>query len=309
MNHIRTKQLKIATIKLPDPDYGDIKLNVYPFKHNGSYIKLPKLFEAYEGTLNEIMSYVPISDPDSHFYVTIDSKFFTKTETLRREGIHIDGNFCGDLKFKKPTWGGITVENNKIVKSFETETPVDVPLGTYVSSDLGGTILVSNAVGCRAWFGEFIGEVGAQGDFSALEDQLTDDKEYTLEADEVWLVSSDTPHESLPVRAGTRRSFMRITLPHDYENDLIFNEKEQLPDKWYLITHKQISGNFKDIWDESTLFVNSNDFNSIARSMKHTHKRYHYIMIHRDNLESFPMYIQEAWRNRQTYHELNYEGI
>lgn len=223
MNHIRTKQLKIATIRLPDPDYGDIKLNVYPFKHDGSYIGLPKSFEIYEESLNEIMRHVPILDPDQDFYVTIDSKFFTQTETLRREGVHIDGNFCGDLKFEKPTWGGITVKDNKIVKSFETETPIDVPLGTYVSSDLGGTILVSNAVGCRAWFGNFVGEVGAEGDFSELKDQLTWDKRRTFGADEVWVISSDTPHESLPVRAGTRRSFMRITLPHNYENNAIFD--------------------------------------------------------------------------------------
>ena len=41
MKTLNTKQKLIDNISLPDPDYGDIKLNVFPIIHDGSYIKLP----------------------------------------------------------------------------------------------------------------------------------------------------------------------------------------------------------------------------------------------------------------------------
>lgn len=35
----------------------------------------------------------------TNHYVTIDSKYFTEDEFQRREGVHVDGNFCADAYF------------------------------------------------------------------------------------------------------------------------------------------------------------------------------------------------------------------
>lgn len=233
MKPLKTKQRQLSNIKLPNPEFGDIKLNVFPFKHDGkSWISLPAQFKQYEKALNDIMVDVPTQDENMEHYVTIDSKFFTTKDFLRREGIHIDGNFCADPDFKGSTWGGTTTTwggthctpEMEITTNWVSEHNIDIPIGTYVSDNLGGLIVVSNEVGCKAWEGEFNGRVGNEGDFSEMEDQLTEDNEIVFGKDEVWMMSSNTPHETLLIDQGKRRTFMRITLAHNYDNRELFNK-------------------------------------------------------------------------------------
>ena len=96
-------------MNLPDPRFGDLKLSVMPFENNGKRIKLPIGFELWEDTLNEIVKQIPQREGANRHYVTIDSRFFSKSDFLRREGIHADGNFCVDPNFKMATWGGTTI--------------------------------------------------------------------------------------------------------------------------------------------------------------------------------------------------------
>lgn len=232
MKTLNTKQQYLGDIKLPNPEFGDLKLNVFPFKHDGRTIKLPKQFKEYENSLNDIMENIPVQENASEHYVTIDSKFFTTKDFLRREGIHIDGNFCADPDFKGSTWGGTTTTTTwggtHITPTFEIKTnwvsehDIKIPIGTYVSDNLGGIIVVSNEVGCRGWNGKFNGRVGNEGDFSSMNSQLSSDNEFICGKDEVWLMSSNTPHETLLIEQGKRRTFMRITLAHNYDNSQLF---------------------------------------------------------------------------------------
>ena len=230
MEHLRTKQKFLSKVELPNPPAGDIKLNVYPFIHDGSKIQLPYQFKQYEDVLNQIMKSVPIQKDAQEHYVTIDSKFFTEEDFLRREGVHIDGNFCADPYFEGTTWGGTgttwggtkTTPDLKIHTKFVNEQGLIPPIGTYVSDVLGGIITVSNEVGCQMWGGDFNGKVGDEGDFSSMEDQLTDDRKVILDKDEVWIMSSNTPHETLKIEQGKKRTFLRITLNHKYRNEKLF---------------------------------------------------------------------------------------
>lgn len=234
MKTLNTKQEYLGNIKLPNPEFGDLKLNVFPIKHDGSQIELPKQFKEYEDSLNQIMSKVPVQKNALEHYITIDSKFFTTKDFLRREGVHIDGNFCADPNFRGSTWGGTTTTwggtymtpELEIKTNWVSEHNIDIPIGTYVSDNLGGLIVVSNEVGCRGWKGRFNGLVGNEGDFSDMENQLNTDNEFTCGKDEVWLMSSNTPHETLLIEQGNRRTFMRITLAHNYNNTRLFKLKE-----------------------------------------------------------------------------------
>lgn len=38
-------------------------------------------------------------------------------------------------------------------------------------------------------------------------------------------MSSDTPHESLEIQKGTRRTLIRVTLAHDYPNNALLISK------------------------------------------------------------------------------------
>jgi len=315
VNYHRTSVKNLGEVILPDPNTGDFKLSVMPFENNGSWVSLPEGFKQWEESFNEVLKYIPLQKGANTHYVTIDTKFFTTDEFLRREGVHIDGNFCVDPYFtsslteemsswggasyadknhhpkKKnyqepksswggaepmPSWGGATYdsENDEDIKSswggaepmpswggatsksrtpqfkivrgedgvariireskFEEQSdnshvkmdwvlPYDlvIPISEYVSSSKGGILTVSTEVGCQAWSGDFYGEVMSEGSFEKMEDQLTDDKKVIFEKNQLYFMSSNTPHETLLISKGKRRTFLRITLNHNYQNESI----------------------------------------------------------------------------------------
>jgi len=99
--------------------------------------------------------------------------------------------------------------------------PVEIPIGDYISDTKGGILCAATEEGCQAWQGEFKGDVGAEGDFSSMEEQLTEDKKTVLAADNLYFMTSNTPHETLPILKGHRRTLIRVTLHEEYPNELI----------------------------------------------------------------------------------------
>ena len=270
----RTRVDQICEMSIPDPDHGDMKLSVFPFENTGDWVNLPEGFKKWEGTLNEILKHVPLQEGANTHYVTIDSKFFTQDDYLRREGIHIDGNFCVDPEFSfqnlsekaswggasprprwggvnlkevddaeeeeetKASWGGVNLKESKrystnrkdyMVKEDNSHVEMDwvlpyditIPIGEYVSEKKGGILSVSSEVGCHAWGGEYRGEVLGEGAYDNMTDQLTDDDKVIFEKNNLYFMSSNTPHETLVIDKGTRRTFMRVTLNHEYLNEQI----------------------------------------------------------------------------------------
>ena len=103
----------------------------------------------------------------------------------------------------------------------------EIPFGDYISQNKGGIFAVSTEVGCQGWEGEFYGEVAAEGDYSEMIDQLTDDKKIVFKKDTLYFMTSNTPHETLLIDKGIRRTFMRVTLNHEYPNKLLNCMKNQ----------------------------------------------------------------------------------
>lgn len=228
---------KVGKLIIPDPEFGDFKLSVYPIQNNGEWVKLPMGYEFWENSLNELLKQIPQCEGANEHYVTIDSRFFTKPDFLRREGVHADGNFCVDPNFKGATWGGTQTswggakikdgeyvakqDNSHVTMDWVLPYKIVIPVGDYISSKKGGIFTISTEVGCQGWDGEFYGEVGSEGDFSTMKDQLTDDKKIVFEKDTLYFMTSNTPHETLIVDKGKRRTFMRITLNHEYPNEIL----------------------------------------------------------------------------------------
>jgi hypothetical protein len=149
-----------------------------------------------------------------------------------------------------PSWGGATSKSKmpqfkivrgedgvaKIIRESKFEEQPDnshvkmdwvlpynivIPISEYVSSSKGGILTVSTEVGCQAWSGDFHGEVMSEGSFEKMEDQLTDDRKIIFEKNQLYFMSSNTPHETLLINKGKRRTFLRITLNHNYQNESI----------------------------------------------------------------------------------------
>lgn len=220
--------------KIPDPQYGDLKLSVMPVD-NKSRVKLPVGFELWQDSVQAIMDQIPHCAGADQHYVTIDSKFFPKADFLRREGIHIDGNFCVDPNFKNATWGGTTTTwggseyhpTLRVIKDWELPYDMEFPVGDYVSETKGGLFCVSSEVGCQAWHGEFKGDVGNEGCFASMANQLKDENKVVFDKHTMYFMTSNTPHETLMIGKGKRRTFIRITLNHEYPNVLLPFMKER----------------------------------------------------------------------------------
>jgi hypothetical protein len=224
-----TRIESLGRIIVANPQYGDMKLSVFPFEHTGRRQYLPEGFKIWEDNFNAMLKHVPLHEGANKHYLTIDSKFFTQDDFLRREGVHIDGNFCADPNFEGTTWGGTgttwsgigVTPTLEVVKNWVSPYPGEIPFGTYVSGDRGGILAVSNEIGCQAWGGVFEGKILDEGACDHLADQLTDVRKIVLDQHELYFMSSNTPHETLMINKGTRRTFMRITLNHEYPNALI----------------------------------------------------------------------------------------
>ena len=300
VNYHKTHIKNMGKVELPDPEFGDFKLSVMPFENTGSWVSLPEGFKRWEKSFNEILKKIPLQEGANTHYVTIDTKFFTTDEFLRREGVHIDGNFCVDPKFRKlnedfkaswggaepkpswggarantspeptdsytdefkaswggaepkpswggarysedefkaswggaepkPSWGGATADeyqyeakedNSHVKMDWVLPYKIIIPIADYVSESKGGIITVSTEPGCQAWSGKFYGEIMGEGSFEKMEEQLTDDKKVIFEKNQLYFMTSNTPHETLLITKGKRRTFLRITLNHNYENSAI----------------------------------------------------------------------------------------
>ena len=296
VNYHRTSIKNLGQIILPDPTTGDFKLSVMPFENTGKWVSLPEGFKQWEESFNQVIKMIPLQEGANNHYVTIDTKFFTTDEFLRREGVHIDGNFCVDPYFSssitekaswggasptRPSWGGARYQEPKSKSSWGGASPtrpswggaryqepvyestynpkytlvkgdnniyslvresqfeaqpdnshvkmdwvlpydITIPISEYVSGAKGGILTVSTEVGCQAWSGDFYGEVMSEGSFEKMESQLTDDKKIIFEKNQLYFMSSNTPHETLLISKGKRRTFLRITLNHNYDNQ-VFN--------------------------------------------------------------------------------------
>ena len=230
----------LGNLYLPDQAIGNSRLNVMPFI-NSQHIVLPEGFRQWENALQEVMRHVPLQEGANTHYVTLNSEFFTTDMPLRREGIHMDGNFCVDPEFsynggrgvigswayQRPTWSGMVSgrghyrempDNSHVEMDWVLPYDIVIPIATYVSNTKGGILTVSSKTGCQAWEGCYYGNVGDGGSWAEMEAQLTDGNKTVLAANKLYFMNSVTPHETLEIPKGARRTFLRVTLNHDYDN-------------------------------------------------------------------------------------------
>jgi len=224
----------MGSISVPDVDYGDLKLQVMPFNNERAF-KLPIAFSVWQSTFDELRSKIPLSSGLNNHHISIESRYFFLDDYLRREGLHIDGNFCLDDEFSygengeyRCGWGarpGWLYKSDKggMVGVEEFELPysgMPIEQGKYVSSKLGGLVVLSKYAGCNVYTDKIANAfVGPGGDLEHYRSQLLKPK--LIAADEVFFMTGDTPHESLKITKGNRRAFLRITLNHRYPNRLI----------------------------------------------------------------------------------------
>jgi hypothetical protein len=226
MNKMNCFLTELCEEKIINPMYGDFKLQVFPVESNKN-ILLPEGFKLWERQINRIMSFIPHQENAKTHYITIDSKFFSEDGFLRREGVHIDGNYCVDPDFQivcwsGSTWSGSTIENGKVIQKFASPYNIEMPIGKYVSESHGGILCASSLTGCDAWTGSIENDVQDGGQYK--EEHLLHANKITLQANKLYFMTSNTPHETTIIRKGSRRTLIRVTLNHNYENNVFQNK-------------------------------------------------------------------------------------
>lgn len=212
---------ELSSFVVLDPEYGDLKLNLFPI--NVDFL-LPRGFRIWQHQVAKMLSFIPRQTGANDHFVTIDSRFFTNDALLRREGVHIDGNFCVDKTFPLKTWGGSewVTETQTIREAFVSPYGTKMPLGTYVSDSKGGLLCASSFAGCEAWTGDMADlKIGNEG--ACNPESLTNKSKHLLAANVLYFMTSNTPHQTLITNAGQRRSLIRITLHHNYDNSRIID--------------------------------------------------------------------------------------
>lgn len=187
--------------------------------------------------ISNMIDLVPIDNNSSNkHFITVDSKFMAQDSALRREGIHLDGNFCGDPEFQKLgnlTWGGsettgwggsrceeVTDGKYEVTTPWISEFGTKMEIGQYISSKLGGILCLSDYSGCTAYkLDNKIINIKSGGEL--LSDEIKSNENLEFKKNSIYFMTSDTPHESHVIPAGNRRSLIRLTLAHDYDNSLI----------------------------------------------------------------------------------------
>ncbi len=255
MSVLNTQIKHFGKLIVPDQEIGNTRLNVFPFEQTSEPVTLPIEYKRWEKTLNQILSHIPIQEGATQHCITINSEFFTEDGFQRNEGVHMDGNFCVDLTFKdksnnpmkswggispaptpqpQPGWGGLLPsdeilteqpDNSHVVMDWVLPYDIVIPIAKYLSDTKGGLFVVSSNVGTQAWSGRFEGHVKALGSFDDMLDQLTDENSSYVPKNELVFLTSNTPHQTLKINKGERRTFMRLTLNHNYDNSQILNQR------------------------------------------------------------------------------------
>jgi hypothetical protein len=133
-------------------------------------------------------------------HMTVDEKIVVAGMSQRRPKPHVDGCFMpAIMDWGHGNGGGGWLHgcNNIPLKEFKRMS----------------VIVASNAVGCRAWRGQFDTEPKNDGDLSHL--SLGEGE--VIPAHVGYLLNADCVHESMIQAKEVQRSFLRIALPVDFK--------------------------------------------------------------------------------------------
>ncbi len=147
-------------------------------------------------------------------FLTIHGRHVEKSDTLRRGGAHIDGNYMNYVKgerFKSfGNGGGNGWKLGQKGPYISTKEHAD----SYENMK-GGIIMASTYSSCRGYKGRFNGKPRRGGDCTHIDLN----KGFTLKPNRIYYGNNRFIHESLPIDRSTHRTLYRITLPitHEFE--------------------------------------------------------------------------------------------
>lgn len=179
------------------PAFAGMQVYMHPILV-GERVTLPEGAEGFEEVVEKMLAMHSIPAGEKIF-VTVDQSRVKAGKSHRRPGAHVDGNFIFDW-----TGGWLTGVDGRVLSPENHQLQYCNPMG--------GLLIVSDLMACRAWLGEFAGVPNQGGDCSHLTEDLERNESFLLEPNQVYVGNSTCVHESLPVDQDVERTLVRITL-------------------------------------------------------------------------------------------------
>ena len=214
MYNSNTEDELTAGIYIRFPPPKNIKINMMPYVFGGykfeSY-KLPSYLKPYFKIIK--LCHCSEEDLNKIFYLTIDEGLVEPGQSQRRPGIHTDNS--GPLNLKGSNLSNVVCKG----EGDGTKCYFYWGDGVMMTDEISGGIFIASNVpnSCRLWNckiekdlvngSEIIGE---NGDCKHIKEFLPSDKEVVLEENKLYWITDRTPHESLPLKNGTYRQFIRV---------------------------------------------------------------------------------------------------
>ena len=173
------------SVNVSFPEFTGERAYMIPIRKNN---KLPNEYSRWQNTVDAMLYDV---DTDKEMYLTIDQSFVKKGYTQRRSGAHIDGNWINCA------W--------------------DTGGGRWNTKELmtGGIILACNSVPPVIYEGEADGIPNEGGSCDHL--NLSKMNKIRVKENTVYIGNVNMIHEVSLSDSDTDRTFVRITLPDDFE--------------------------------------------------------------------------------------------
>lgn len=158
------------------PPFSGVRVMMMPFLMQEPRGSLPDSLSHWCDAVAHVCSLATVKTGVG--YLTIDEALVRAVETHRRPGLHVDG---------VGAYGGG---------------------GGYAAN---GMFLVSSHVGCRGYAQMIEAEPGPDGDCEHLREDLS--MGFEMKPNRIYWCSPMALHESIPMRADTRRQLLRVSMP------------------------------------------------------------------------------------------------
>lgn len=174
---------------------------------------LPSHLSRWQNTVDQMLDTV---DTDQPIFIMIDQGIVKPNTSHRRPGPHIDGYWIEELQAHGGSSGGhrmptshhsVNHHRQPNVGGWQTGGSNWKTMGFI---DPESIILASDVVGCKAYVGQWEGEIGEGGDLSHL--NLEDLLNFSMESNVAYKGNVTFIHESVPLPVETQRTLVRLNL-------------------------------------------------------------------------------------------------
>ena len=187
------------------PDFTGERIYMQKFyKEEG----LPKHLSRWQPTVDQMLLQV---DTDKPIFLMVDQGTVKPNTSHRRPGPHIDGYWIEELQAHGGSSGGHRFNNDTeilITKNGYWDTGPSWKTANL--SEPESIILASDVAGCKAYVGDWHGEIGEGGDCTDI--CFKDLSEFTMKPNNAYMGNVSFVHESIPLPFETQRTLVRLNL-------------------------------------------------------------------------------------------------